>query len=63
MKQIISEICKGHYISVSVLEVLLDRKAQSLRQNYLKPMTSEGVLKMAFPHKPNSPFQGYTTVE
>ena len=36
MKQLISELCKGHYISVSVLEELLDRRPQSLRQNYLK---------------------------
>ncbi|KAA1163591.1 MULTISPECIES: RNA-binding domain-containing protein [Pseudoalteromonas] len=62
MKVLIRELCKGHYISVSVLEVLLDRKPQSLRQNYLKPMVSDGILKMAFPHKPNSPMQGYTTI-
>jgi len=61
MKQIISEICKGHYISVAVLEILLDRKPQSLRQNYLKPMVAAEQLKMAFPHKPNSPMQGYTS--
>ncbi|MBH0062936.1 putative DNA binding domain-containing protein [Pseudoalteromonas sp. NZS71] len=61
MKQIICRLCKGHYISVSVLEALLDRKPQSLRQNYLKPMVSDGVLNMAFPYKPNSPMQGYTT--
>ncbi|WP_243836948.1 Fic family protein [Psychromonas algicola] len=63
MKQLINELCKGHYISVSVLEVLLDRRAQSLRQYYLKPMISDGVLQMAFPHKPNSPLQGYSTVD
>lgn len=63
MQQLIISLCRGHYISVSVLESLLDRKAQSLRQNYLKPMVSGGMLKMAFPHTPNSPMQGYTTVE
>ena len=63
MKQLISALCKGHYIPVSVLEVLLGRKPQSLRQNYLKPMVTDGVLKMAFPHTPNSPLQGYTTVD
>lgn len=63
MKQLIGDLCKGHYISGAVLEALLDRKAQSLRQNYLKPMVSAGDLKMAFPHKPNSPMQGYTTSE
>ncbi|MCS6129612.1 AAA family ATPase [Shewanella baltica] len=63
MKSLISGLCQEHYISVSVLEMILDRKPQSLRQNYLKPMISEGLLKMAFPHKPNSPKQGYTTAD
>lgn len=63
MKQLIGALCKRHYIPVSVLEELLGRKSQSLRQNYLKPMISDGVLQMAFPHKPNSPLQGYTTVD
>lgn len=63
MKSLISGLCQEHYISVSILEMILDRKPQSLRQNYLKPMISEGLLKMAFPHKPNSPKQGYTTAD
>lgn len=63
MKLLITELCREHYISVSVLEKLLDRKPQSLRQNYLKPMVSDGRLKMAFPHKPNSPKQGYTSTD
>ena len=63
MKLLITELCREHYISVSVLEMLLDRKPQSLRQNYLKPMVSDGRLKMAFPHKPNSPKQGYTSTD
>lgn len=63
MELLITELCREHYISVSVLEMLLDRKPQSLRQNYLKPMVSDGRLKMAFPHKPNSPKQGYTSTD
>lgn len=63
MKTLILTLCRGHYISVAVLETLLNRKPQSLRQNYLKPMVTDGVLKMAFPHKPNSPKQGYTAVD
>jgi hypothetical protein len=62
MRTLIARLCHGHYISAAVLETLLARKPQSLRQNYLKPMVAEGILKMAFPHKPNSPKQGYTTV-
>ena len=60
MKGLIKALCCEHYVSVAVLEELLDRKAQSIRQNYLKPMIEAGTLKMAFPHKPNSPKQGYT---
>lgn len=63
MKTLLLTLCRGHYISVAVLETLLERKSQSLRQNYLKPMVTAGMLKMAFPHKPNSPKQGYTTAD
>lgn len=63
MRALILTLCRGHYISVSVLETLLDRKPQSLRQNYLKQMVADGTLKMAFPHKPNSPKQGYTAAD
>ncbi|MBU1619907.1 MAG: putative DNA binding domain-containing protein [Gammaproteobacteria bacterium] len=63
MRTLILTLCRGHYISVAVLETLLDRKPQSLRQNYLKPMVTDGLLKMAFPHKPNSPKQGYTATD
>ncbi|MEZ8927834.1 Fic family protein [Vibrio lentus] len=63
MKLLILKLCREHYISVAIFEVLLDRKPQSLRQNYLKPMVTEGLLKMAFPHTPNSPKQCYTSVD
>jgi ATP-dependent DNA helicase RecG len=63
MKSLILTLCRDHYISVAVLETLLDRKPQSLRQYYLKQMVADGVLKMAFPHKPNSPRQGYTAAD
>lgn len=60
MKELLAGLCEGHYLSVSVMEVLLGRKAQSIRQNYLKPMVNTKQLKLAFPNKPNSPKQGYT---
>lgn len=60
MKALLSRLCDGHYLSVAVLEKLLGRRAQSIRQNYLKPMVDEKELKLAFPNKPNSPRQGYT---
>ncbi|HFZ8994701.1 TPA: helix-turn-helix domain-containing protein [Citrobacter freundii] len=60
MKELLVQLCNGHYLSVAVMEVLLGRKAQSIRQNYLKPMVDSKQLKLAFPDKPNSPRQGYT---
>lgn len=62
MKGMLVQLCNGHYLSVAVLETLLGRKAQSIRQNYLKPMVDSKQLKLAFPNKPNSPRQGYTLV-
>lgn len=60
MKELLVQLCDGHYLSVAVMEILLGRKAQSIRQNYLKPMVDSKQLKLAFPNKPNSPRQGYT---
>ncbi|APY56713.1 AAA family ATPase [Salmonella enterica subsp. enterica serovar Djakarta str. S-1087] len=60
MKALLVQLCDGHYLSVAVMEILLGRKAQSIRQNYLKPMVDSKQLKLAFPNKPNSPRQGYT---
>lgn len=60
MKELLAQLCDGHYLSVAVMEILLGRKAQSIRQNYLKPMVDSKQLKLAFPDKPNSPRQGYT---
>jgi hypothetical protein len=62
MKALLVQLCAGHYLSVAVMEKLLGRKAQSIRQNYLKPMVDARQLKLAFPNKPNSPRQGYTLV-
>ncbi len=60
MKSCIMELCSDQYLSVAVLEELLNRKAQSIRQYYLKPMVEDKLLKLAFPSKPNSPKQGYS---
>lgn len=62
MEQLLIRLCDGHYLSVAVMEILLGRKAQSIRQNYLKPMVDSKQLKLAFPNKPNSPRQGYTLI-
>lgn len=60
MRELLIRLCDGHYLSAAVMEILLGRRAQSIRQNYLKPMVDSKQLKQAFPNKPNSPKQGYT---
>ncbi|OCG20551.1 RNA-binding domain-containing protein [Gilliamella sp. App4-10] len=63
MKTVLIALCKGHYISLSALAILVNRTPDRLRQGYVKQLTKDGVLRMAFPHVPNIPKQGYTTVE
>ncbi|WP_085247410.1 RNA-binding domain-containing protein [Gilliamella mensalis] len=63
MKTVLISLCKGHYISLSALAILVNRTPDRLRQGYVKQLTQQGILRMAFPHMPNIPKQGYTTVE
>ncbi|WP_230856495.1 RNA-binding domain-containing protein [Vibrio cidicii] len=61
MKEVITEICKGHFIEIAQLAHLLDRTSQNIRQNYLKSMVEDGVLELAFPQTPKTPRQAYST--
>lgn len=63
MKAVLIPLCKGHYISLSALAILVNRTPDRLRQGYVKQLTKTNILRMAFPHMPNIPKQGYTTVE
>ena len=63
MKTVLILLCKGHYISLSALAILVHRTPDRLRQGYVKKLTKIDILRMAFPHMPNIPKQGYTTVE
>ncbi|MEA3406369.1 MAG: putative DNA binding domain-containing protein [Pseudomonadota bacterium] len=60
MKQVIENICENHFVTISALANLLNRKTETLRGNYLSPMIKEGTLKLAFPKTPNHPKQAYT---
>ncbi|WP_261642532.1 RNA-binding domain-containing protein [Erwinia mallotivora] len=61
MREIILNVCTGHYISVSALAEILDRNPNAIRQQYLKSMVDAGELELAFPQFKNSPKQGYRT--
>ena len=64
MKTTILTICSGCFLTLAALEVLLNRKRESLRVHYLNPMVErERTLRRAFPKTPNDPRQAYTTVD
>ncbi len=63
MEAVILEICTARYITLHVLEYVLQRKAAVLRQNYLRPMVADGKLRMAYPTAPTSPKQAYIAAD
>ncbi|HQT03914.1 MAG TPA: putative DNA binding domain-containing protein [Thiotrichales bacterium] len=63
MKQIILSICQDHFISLASLAHLLNRNPDALRQQYLKPMTKDGSLVLAFPTTPTHEKQAYRSLE
>ncbi len=46
-----------------ILSKLLDRKPDSLRNNYLTVMKRAGVLQIAFSRTPNDPRQAYNLAD
>lgn len=56
---VITLLCRGRYLTVRVLSLLLDRNETYLRQSVLNPMVQENELRRAFPQSPNHPRQAY----
>ena len=63
IKTLILELCKIKPRSSSELEFLLKRKRKYLLEQYLKPLTDEGLLEYTNPEKPNDPHQTYRTTQ
>lgn len=63
IREIILQLCRGQYLSVDSLAKLLNRNPAGLRNRYLSPMVTEGLLQLRFPDKPNRPDQAYTICE
>ena len=63
MRQAILTVCKGHYVTLNSLARLLNRDADALRQQHLKPLDKEGKLRLAFPTAPTHAKQAYRAVE
>lgn len=59
LKQVVLAVCEGHYLTLQALAALLNRKPESLRNDYLSPMVRERTLSLAFPTTPNHERQAY----
>ncbi|MFT4940999.1 MAG: ATP-dependent DNA helicase RecG [Paraglaciecola sp.] len=59
--QVIIQLCNKRFITLTNLSVLLDKKSDTLRKNYLNPLVAEEKLRLAYPTKRNHPKQAYTT--
>lgn len=63
VREVIVRLCAGHYLTADELGKLLDRNPDGLRNRYLSPMVTEGLLKLRYPDAANRPDQAYTTVD
>ena len=57
----ILELCSNRYQGLNDLAAALDRKAETLRVQYVAPMVREGLLASLHPNTPNHPQQAYIT--
>jgi predicted HTH transcriptional regulator len=58
-EKVVLSVCEGHYLTLHALAGLLNRKPQSLRNEYLTPMLRTRNLSMAFPTTPTHEQQAY----
>jgi ATP-dependent DNA helicase RecG len=63
LRALILALCGDRAWRVDELAVLLERRADTLRSDYLRPMMREGWLAMTLPDKPNEPEQAYRAAE
>jgi hypothetical protein len=56
---IILQICGSHYVTLRSIATLVNRKPDTLREQYLKELVRERKLKLAFPTKPTHELQAY----
>ncbi|MGY4533496.1 hypothetical protein ACVW0Y_002628 [Pseudomonas sp. TE3786] len=59
MREVISELCEDHYLTLNVLAELLCRSPDALRQQYLNRMVKSRQIQLAFPSKPTHIRQAY----
>lgn len=63
MEVVILDICKGRYLTLSVLAKLVDRNSDTLRKTHLDNLVKSRRIKRAFPGTPTHEKQAYRAVE
>ncbi|MDC9598133.1 RNA-binding domain-containing protein [Xenorhabdus anantnagensis] len=61
MDSIVLELCKGHFIPLHVIAMLVDRTPQNVREKQLSPLVEQRKMRLAFPHVKRHKKQGYIT--
>ncbi len=59
MEAAVLAVCEGHYLTLTALAELMNRKPASLRNVYLSPMVRAKSLSLAFPTTPTHERQAY----
>ena len=60
VRAVITRLCAGRFLTAEQLSGLLRRNQAHLREAYLGPMVSEGLLELRYPAATNRPDQAYT---
>ena len=63
MQQAIHLLCRGRFLTAEELATQLNRTTANLRNRYLTPMVTNGLLKLRYPGSPNRPDQAYTSAD
>jgi hypothetical protein len=63
MEQVVVNLCRGHYMTISSLAKLVDRSPDGLRQQHISRLVRSGTLRLAFPSKPTHELQAYRATE
>lgn len=62
LRELIVDLCRLQAWRADTLATLLDRRTDTLRSDYLRPLLREGLLVLTRPDKPNDPEQAYRAV-
>lgn len=63
MRATILCLCADHYVTGTCIAALVNRNADALRQQHLKPLVKNGKLRLAFPTAPTHAMQAYKATD